>query len=323
MSKISVLKVAREAIAACFGDPAAILKLILPVVGILVFAEAALGELGSPSAVPGLIVEAYLVFLWHRKILLRKKVGILGLEKGTDPRVAMRLQKEAMGGFFWRVAAFAVVIYIVALLSGLVGIRPLVAEGNLLPPIIAAGAALFVGPAFFRVALIFPAAAIGSPKNTVVDVWRLSEGNGLFITLAYLVVGIPAALFWVLFALFFPEVPPKSLLYIPGLSAGPLEFYTILATWIAATCLTVVLWASVNSAIYRALGAELRDFLAEAPPEPLAIQDGGAQKAAVSPSSNAVRASKPAMPDLNPITTNNAGSSSDRPLEYGRRKGRR
>ncbi len=248
MAKIGVFETTRLAFIHMVASPTALFKIMLPIAFLVGAIEWFSVSTGRHLTVPQILVEIFIAFYWHRYVLLRRGVtwfwGLTPQQKAYEKRVS----KAAFSPFLWRSIGFSAGIVVSALVIGLS--LPAGLQSGAINLLVLAFAIL-LGPILFRLALVFPATAMGKPHRTFGFAWDLSQGNGIRITAVYLVAGAPLFIVLALYAVVIPDT----------FSRDSVAYFVDLAVSGLAGSLGPVLWASINSAVYKQLDGEIQDFM--------------------------------------------------------------
>lgn len=109
---------------------------------------------------------------------------------------------------------------------------------------------LIVAP---RIALVFPAIAVGNPARSMADAFVLSSGNVLRLAAGYflMLMVVLIILMPILIVVYFVDE------YLSALSTS--ETYMLVSNMLIGflAALTVLLWAGMNSSFYRQLGGDI------------------------------------------------------------------
>ena len=201
------------------------------------WAEVWFGFEGAGATIPQTIIESYFIYNWHRYVLVGdKSFG----SKHWGAFVRRSLLYYVVGGV-------VVVLLVLPVGVGASGLGPT----ELVMLTVAAIVLIYV--VVPRIALVFPALALDSETRKLKDALALSSGNTARLSLAYLLMTflILAVFIFLGVVVFVGEAVFSSLISE--------DIYTAISGLLfgLGVALTVLLWAGLNSSLYRQLGGDI------------------------------------------------------------------
>lgn len=199
-----------------------------------------------------MIGEFIIAFFWHRIVLLRKEnISWLGIDKSV-PKAEMKNVNGGMKSFMWTSVGFALFYIIIAVAIMIFAVDTNHPEWLLYYMAQLAVATITLAPFLFRLALIFPAIAIGHQAANFKDAWNASEGQTLLILVSY----FPVIFIWVIafgFSIYFimPAEPTKiamAHLVVLNFVFASINVYFIMV------------WAGLNSTLFMQLHDDIQDY---------------------------------------------------------------
>lgn len=209
---------------------------------------------GMGLTIGKMIGEAMLAFMWHRVVLLKKdEYSIFGVDKSLN-KVQTAGVSEGMKSFMWTSVGFfavLIVIFAITLLSSSVdGATGLPIMGIL----ISLGILVFISPSIFRLALVFPAIAIGHSFNSLKAAWSSTKGHVLNIWMSYLCVSI----IWTI--VYTGLITTSVMLDYDSTNIFASMFFNLIGA--SVLVYFTMVWAGLNSTLFMQLHDDIEDYLA-------------------------------------------------------------